>query len=51
VARLAFLVVRGTGSGKTTLLTALLECADAGERIVCVEDAMQRAQCIVEHIW
>ena len=42
-ARLAFLVVGGTGSGKTTLLAALLGCVDAGERIVCVEDATELA--------
>jgi pilus assembly protein CpaF len=40
-ARLAFLVVGGTGSGKTTLLAALLGCVPAGERIVCVEEALE----------
>jgi pilus assembly protein CpaF len=39
--RLAFLVSGGTGSGKTTLLAALLALADAGERIVLVEDASE----------
>ena len=38
-ARLAFLVSGGTGAGKTTLLAAALGAVDAGERIVCVEDA------------
>ncbi|WP_280434411.1 TadA family conjugal transfer-associated ATPase [Nocardia carnea] len=42
-ARLAFLVVGGTGAGKTTLLSALLAEVDAGERIVCVEDAAELA--------
>lgn len=40
-ARLAFLVVGGTGAGKTTLLAALLGLVDAGERVVCVEDAAE----------
>ena len=38
-ARLAVLCSGGTGTGKTTLLGTLLGCADAGERIVVVEDA------------
>ncbi len=42
-ARFAFLVVGGTGSGKTTLLSALLGCVGDGERIVCVEDAVELA--------
>jgi pilus assembly protein CpaF len=42
-ARLAFLVSGGTGAGKTTLLSALLGAVDAGERIVCVEDAAELA--------
>jgi pilus assembly protein CpaF len=42
-ARLAFLVVGGTGAGKTTLLSGLLATVDAGERIVCVEDAAELA--------
>ncbi|MCM6772742.1 TadA family conjugal transfer-associated ATPase [Nocardia sp. CDC159] len=42
-ARLAFLVVGGTGAGKTTLLSGLLAKVDAGERIVCVEDAAELA--------
>jgi pilus assembly protein CpaF len=42
-ARLAFLISGGTGAGKTTLLAALLGAVDAGERIVCVEDAAELA--------
>ena len=42
-ARLAFLVSGGTGAGKTTLLAAALGAVDAGERIVCVEDAPELA--------
>lgn len=42
-ARLAFLVSGGTGAGKTTLLSAVLGTVDAGERIVCVEDAPELA--------
>lgn len=42
-ARLAFLICGGTGSGKTTLLSAALGAVDAGERIVCVEDAPELA--------
>jgi pilus assembly protein CpaF len=42
-ARLAFLVSGGTGAGKTTLLAAALSAVDAGERIVCVEDASELA--------
>lgn len=42
-ARLAFLVSGGTGAGKTTLLSAMLGAVDAGERIVCVEDAAELA--------
>lgn len=41
--RLAFLICGGTGSGKTTLLSAALGAVDAGERIVCVEDAPELA--------
>jgi pilus assembly protein CpaF len=37
----AFLISGGTGSGKTTLLAALLAEADAGERIVVVEDSSE----------
>lgn len=40
-ARLAFLVAGGTGSGKTTFLSALLGRVDPGERVVCVEDAVE----------
>src|SRR3954469_3912236 len=39
--RLAVLISGGTGSGKTTLLNALLSMADAGERLVLVEDASE----------
>ena len=42
-ARLAFLVSGGTGAGKTTLLAAALGAVDAGERIICVEDAPELA--------
>lgn len=42
-ARLAFLVSGGTGAGKTTLLAAVLGLVDAGERIVCIEDAAELA--------
>ncbi|MGZ8178282.1 TadA family conjugal transfer-associated ATPase [Williamsia sp. SKLECPSW1] len=42
-ARLAFLVVGGTGAGKTSLLSGLLGRVDPGERIVCVEDAVELA--------
>lgn len=42
-ARLAFLISGGTGAGKTTLLSAALGAVDAGERIVCVEDAPELA--------
>jgi pilus assembly protein CpaF len=36
--RLSFVVSGGTGSGKTTLLGALLGQADAGERLLLIED-------------
>ncbi|MBT0567135.1 TadA family conjugal transfer-associated ATPase [Williamsia sp. CHRR-6] len=42
-ARLSFLVVGGTGAGKTTLLSAMLGRVDRGERILCVEDAVELA--------
>lgn len=41
--RLSFLVAGGTGAGKTTLASALLAEVDAGQRIVCVEDAPELA--------
>lgn len=41
--RRAFLVSGGTGSGKTTMLSALLSLANAGERIVLVEDSAELA--------
>ena len=41
--RLAFLVSGGTGAGKTTLLAALLGCADAGDRLLLVEDVRELA--------
>ena len=47
-ARLGFLVVGGYRKGKITLLAALLGCVDAGERIVCVEDATDRL-CTHQH--
>lgn len=40
-ARLAFLVTGGTGTGKTTVLSTLLSLADAGERLVLVEDSAE----------
>ncbi|HZE41787.1 MAG TPA: TadA family conjugal transfer-associated ATPase [Stackebrandtia sp.] len=42
-ARVPFLISGGTGSGKTTLLATLLGQADAGERLVIVEDATELA--------
>lgn len=41
--RAAFLVTGGTGTGKTTLLSALLSCAEPGERQLLVEDAGELA--------
>jgi len=40
-ARLAFIVSGGTGTGKTTVLSTLLSLAEARERIVLVEDALE----------
>ncbi|GII63090.1 hypothetical protein Skr01_31750 [Sphaerisporangium krabiense] len=40
-ARLAFLVTGGTGTGKTTLLSAMLSLAEAGERLLLVEDSSE----------
>lgn len=39
--RLAFVISGGTGTGKTTVLSTLLSLADARERIVLVEDAIE----------
>lgn len=43
IGRHAFLIVGGTGTGKTTTLSAMLGRVDPGERIVCVEDAVELA--------
>ncbi len=39
--RIAFVVSGGTGTGKTTVLSTLLSLADARERLVLVEDAIE----------
>jgi pilus assembly protein CpaF len=39
--RIAFVISGGTGTGKTTVLSTLLSLADARERIVLVEDAIE----------